>query len=76
MVRSKHALKMVSRNPIVTSGFIVEKSPNADRDFRDHAVSLLSLINEEADIPETLSEFHDTQQMSFGTRCGSVEQIA
>lgn len=53
MVRSKHALKMVSRNPIVTSGFIVEKSPNADRDFRDHAVSLLSLINEEADIPET-----------------------
>lgn len=56
---------------MATSGFIVEKSPNADGDFRDHAVSFLSLISKEADIPEILREFRVTQQVSLGTRCGS-----
>lgn len=38
----------------------------------NRCVDILSLVSEEADIPEILSEFHITQQMSFGTRCGSV----
>lgn len=48
---------------------MVGKNRSAAWDFSDHVVSLLSLINEEADIPEILGEFHNiTQQVNLGTR--------